>query len=180
MNGSHHQEGSNTDNSPSASGQKVNGNGQKNSPQAVVKVKVGSHQKARQNKDEYRDKSKGTEGGKASPKLFGFYQTVNGVNGNDSKRKGDENSLVEAIHRHQENNLKQDAHACNHTEIFCTVFGVATALCNHISKNREGDSAQHAKERYVGEEQKAYMVEHHAHHSDDFELIVGKSEARFF
>ena len=60
------------------------------------------------------------------------------------------------------------------------ILGVAATFGYHICKNREGDSANDAKDGNVGEEQKSYMVKRHAYHGNDFELIVRQPEFCFF
>ena len=167
-------------NLPRAAGHQVNENRQQNSPNAVVDVKVGARQHARQNEHKCRHKKERAKGGKTSPDLFGFYNTVNGINNDDGKRKGDKNALVKALHCHKIDDLKNDAHSGNDAKIFGTVFGVATALGNHVGKNREGDSAKNAKDGKIGKEEQPYVVEQHAHHGNDLELIVCQPKFTFF
>ena len=88
--------------------------------------------------------------------------------------------MIKAAHRHKINDLKDQRHGTYHAKILGAVFGVATAFGNHVGENREGNAANDAKDGNRGEEQKSYVVAKHAHHSNDFELIVGKTKFWFF
>ena len=179
MDGSCQQNECDADGAPKAVWQKVNGNGQEDSPKTVVNIEVGSLEENGENEHECRHKQQGRNRCQNHPKLFGFKNAVNGINGDDGKRKGDKNSLIKALHCHKINELKNNAHTRNHTKIFCTVFGIAATLGNHICKNGECESADDAKDILVGEEQKPHVVAQHAHHGNDFELVIGKTEFRF-
>ena len=165
---------------PRARGHKVNENGQQNSPNAVVDIKVGILQKVGKNKRKRDHTKERANACKAFPNLFGFHNTVDGINRNDGKRKGNENALVKTLHRHKINDLKEDRHTANHTKIFGAVFGVAAALGNHVGKNWEGDAPKNAKDCNGGKEEQPHVVEQHADHSNDLELIVCQAKLRFF
>ena len=179
IDGSYHQQKGNGTKSPRAVWQKVNGKGQQNSPHTVVDIKICAHQKLGENKHKKYHAGKGKNRSQTLPKLFAFQDAVNRINGNNRERKGDKNSLIKASHCHKINGLKDQCHGTYHAKVLGAILGVAATFGDHICKNREGDSANGAKDEDIGEEQKSYMVKRHAYHGNDFELIVRQPEFGF-
>ena len=70
MNGSCQQKNSHADGAPKTIWQIINGNGQEDSPQAVVKVKVGSLEQNREHEHKKDNKYKGSNRCQTRPKLF--------------------------------------------------------------------------------------------------------------
>lgn len=180
MDSSYHQQSGYSNHSPQTVGQKVNGNGQKDPPHAVVDIEVSLLQENWENENECCHGGKCSNREQAAPNLLGVQNTVYGIDGNDGERKGNQNSLVEAFHSHKVNNLKSRSHSGYEAKVFCAVFGISATLCDHISEDREGDSAQNAKDVYVREKPHTDMVKQHTDHSNDFELIIRKTEFWFW
>ena len=120
-----------------------NEHGCQHTPNAVVHGVIGVRQK--RGKRFYHEEDGEKRERKQQPciRVAFLHGVIERIDQDDGEGERDQNALVKRAHRNEIDDAAKKTAAEHLQKIAQTVFRVARALCNHVSEDREGKSADH-------------------------------------
>ena len=102
---------------------------------------------------------------------FGCDQRIDALYGENGKREGNHGGEIKRSVYGEVNRLAKQAENENAQKVFCRILRVAAALCDHIGKDRQRNTAKASEPKGVRKNHHAHVVNDHGDERDDFQRI---------